>query len=470
MKILKKILKWIAITLAVLIVALFIFTSFIINHFKYDVEQAFYKRTGMKAQIEGNLQLKIFPGFSLVFNKLSLINNETYFLRAETVELALDFKSYILGQQVLIKSINLTKPQIFIFKGENNQFNFETSFEKEKKPANPIKFNLVDLSISDGSLLYYDKGHEDTLFISGINISTELIKAEGEIEQFQASNNSFSGKMDIGGFQLNAMHVKNIFLKVNASGGKISFLPEKTAFYGGNFSGTSTIDLNSEPVATTINYTAENVKIDSLLMDFDMPWYLRGRIKLETDLHFSSFNWGEAKQSLNGIISLSGEDVVIYGFNTQVVVDNFEKSAKFSAINAAAALMAGPMGAVFTNENSLTPLLTNDSGDSLLAKKFISKWEFREGFAYANDVAFSDGKYRVAVTGKIDFINKSYINFFVSLLNVSGCPVIGQQIKGNFLQPEVIAVSNIDSKMSLNEALTSRENCTSAYTGSISSP
>ena len=251
---------------------------------------------------------------------------------------------------------------------------------------------------------------------------------------------------------------------------KYHFYQTKTAFYGGNFSGSSSIDLNNEPVATTINYTAENVKIDSLLMDFDIPWYLRGRIKLETDLQFNSFNWGEAKQSLKGIIALSGENLIIYGFDTQVVVENFNKSANFSTINAGAALMAGPLGTVFTNENSLTPLLTNDSGDSLLAKKFISKWEFRDGFAYAKDVAFSDGKYRVAVTGKIDFINKTYINFFVSLVDVGGCPVIGQQIKGNFLQPEVITISNIDGKMDLNEALSSRKECASAYSGSISNP
>jgi len=470
MKILKKILKWFAITLAVLIVALFVFTSFIINHFKSDVELAFSKRTGMKAQIEGNLQLKILPGFSLVINKLDLINNETYFLRAETAEFALDFNSYFLGQQVLITSIRLNKPQVFIFKGQNEKFNFETSFEKEKNQAKPIKFNLIDFTLIDGSLLYFDMGHEDTLLVSGINISTELIKAEGEMEQFQLSNYTFSGQLGIGEFQLNAMHLKNLFLKVNASGGKISFLPSKTAFYGGTFSGTSSIDLNSEPAALSINYTAENVKIDSLLKDFDMPWYLNGRVKIEADLKFGSFNWNETKKSLQGSIALSGENVVMYGFDTRIAVENFEESGKFNAINAGAALMAGPVGAVFTNENSLTALLINNSGDSLIAKNFISSWEFLDGFVIAKDVAFSDGKYRVAALGRIDLLNKSYNNFFVALLNASGCPVLSQQIKGPILQPEIISISNMDGKMPLKEALSSRKTCTSAYSGSISHP
>jgi len=259
-------------------------------------------------------------------------------------------------------------------------------------------------------------------------------------------------------------------LKISSAGGRVSFSPDKTAFYGGILSGNSIIDLSGEDITASINYTATNFKIDSLLTDFETPWYLKGRMNLETDLKFESFSWNELKQNIQGSITMSGDNVLVYGFNTEVVVENFDKTGKYSAINAGAALMAGPVGAVFTDDKSLSTLLTNDSGDSLLAKKFISKWNFSNGNAIAEDVAFSDGKYRIAVSGKIDCQNRIYSNLNISLLNISGCPVISQHINGTFLEPKIETFSNIDKKLTLKKELSSRKSCSSSYSGSISLP
>ncbi|HEY9113364.1 MAG TPA: AsmA family protein [Bacteroidales bacterium] len=471
MKILKKILKWFGIVLFVLVAALFIFTSFLINHFKPDVEQAFKSRTGMEAQIEGNLQLKILPGISLVINKLNLINNETYFLRTENAEFELDLQSWLVGPHTIIKAISFKNPQIFIFKNENGKYNFDTGIETPVKTSSSLNFNLTDLKVEGGKLLYFDTNQSDTLTISGVSLSTVRVKADGNFENFSLKNSYFEGNLSIKNLKLNALQLNNVLLKVVENNELFLLTPGSPAFYGGSLSGKATIDVSQNPVKSNFTFTASDLKIDSLLMDFETALYLKGNVNIEADIQFESYDWELFQQNMQGNINLSGENVLIYGFNTEVVLDNFAKTGKFNAINAGAALMAGPVGAVLINNKGLASLLTYDSGDSLLAKKFISKWKFNNGKAIAEDVAFSDGKYRIAVSGALDFLNSDYENLAISLLNVSGCPVLSQQINNSFDDATLQMVSFYETKngnnKTLKEAVLSRSSCDFPYHGII---
>ena len=471
MKILLKILKWLGIILAVSIVLLFFLTSFVINRYKGEAEQAIARQLGINAQIEGNLQLKILPGFSLVVNKLNLISNETYFLRSESVEFSIDMKSFFLGPNLIVTAIHLKNPQFFIFKTEKGKFNFEPESENSKYTGSPVTFNLSNIAIEAGKFLYFDTKQKDTLFLTGIDLATKQIRATGNFRNFSFKNTYFEGIAKIGQINLNALHLKNLQFKVIENNEQLLVTPERSEFYGGRLSGKASIDLSSQFAETDFNFVASGIKIDSLLMDFETALYLGGKVDLQADLQLSGFDWDEMKKNLNGNLSISGDNVTIYGFEPKVVLSNYFQTGEFNAVNASAALTAGPLGAIFLNNKALAKLLANNSGDSMVARHFISNWKFENGNALADDVAFSDNKYRFAVSGKLNCLEKSYQNFDISLLNKSGCAIITQQLKGDFQTAVPITISSIDNKNisqnNLQEAVLSRVTCLTPYMGAI---
>jgi len=469
MKLLKKIAKWFGIVLLVLIVSIFVFTAFFINHFKTDVEIALKKQTGLDAVIEGNLQLKILPGFNLIVNKLNLINNESYFLRTESAEFSIDFQSYFFGQKTIITAIRLNKPQVFIYKNENGKFNFEANSPVAKGYATSVQYNLTYLEIEDGKLLYFNPKQNDTLLITGISLSSNQIRASGTFENFSLKKTLFEGILKIDKLNLNALNIRDIQLKVFENNEQVLIEPKVPAFYGGSLSGKAKIDLSQEQAETELNFSASNMKIDSMLMDFKTAYYLKGKMKLDVNIQFKGYDWQQVRENLNGGLSLSGENVIVYGFNTTVAFDKFKKTGKFSAVNAGAALMAGPVDAIFSNSKSLEQLLAYDSGDSLLAKQFISKWKFSDGIGVADDVAFREGKYRIAVSGSVNYLTRTFQNLTVSLLNKSGCPILSQQLNESFQATILETVSDSENRngFTLKDATSSKKGCTSPYTGSI---
>jgi uncharacterized protein involved in outer membrane biogenesis len=471
MKFLFKTLKWLGIIAAVLVFSLFILTSFIINRYKTDVERAITSQFGIEAQIEGKMQLKILPGFSLVINKLNLVNHETYFLRAENVEFSMDFQSFVFGSNTIITSIHLNKPQVFIFKNEKDIFNFEPISQGVNNLESKILYKLNNISIEDGKLLYFDAQHDDTLFISGIKMSTHQIRIDGNFEKFSLKNTYFEGDLNFCNLRLNALRLKNLQFKIVEINEQIVLSPANQKFYGGTLNGNVSIDLTKQIPETTLSFSANKVKIDSLLMDFETALYLRGNVELQADIQFNNFDWNTVKKSLRGNLSIAGENVTVYGFQTNVALEKFSKSGQFSAVNAGAALMAGPLGAIFTNDNALAKLLTYDSGDSTVANYLISKWSFENGIAKAEDVAFSESKYRIAVTGSVNCLERRYQNLNISLLNATGCPVLSQQLNGDFqgVNPETISfIENKNGvKVSVDEAISMRKDCLTPYSGTI---
>jgi hypothetical protein len=91
--------------------------------------------------------------------------------------------------------------------------------------------------------------------------------------------------------------------------------------------------------------------------------------------------------------------------------------------------------------------------------------------AYANDVAFSTARHRVAITGKLDFINQRYGKITIAAVDADGCIVNKEVLDGPFDKPEVKEVSVVQRTLvrPLKKFLATK--CDKPfYTGSVSHP
>jgi hypothetical protein len=79
----------------------------------------------------------------------------------------------------------------------------------------------------------------------------------------------------------------------------------------------------------------------------------------------------------------------------------------------------------------------HSSGGSSPVPTLISQWHVDHGVAQAVDVAMSTKANRVALTGNLDFVSKSFQNVTIAVLNDKGCATVEQRVHGPFSHPEI---------------------------------
>lgn len=173
---------------------------------------------------------------------------------------------------------------------------------------------------------------------------------------------------------------------------------------------------------------------------------------------------------------MTGEDLIIQGIDMNDILTKFKISQQFNIVDLGAVFVAGPYGAVFTKGINIAQMLSSLPGDSTQITKLVSNWSIKNGLSTAQDVAFSTKKYRVAMTGNLDFKNDIYKDVDISLINKDGCAALSQRINGSFIEPETESINAfgvisgpIDNLWkNLNKPL--RRPCIPVYAGSVEHP
>jgi AsmA protein len=101
----------------------------------------------------------------------------------------------------------------------------------------------------------------------------------------------------------------------------------------------------------------------------------------------------------------------------------------------------------------------------------------RDGVADATDVAFTTGKNRIALKGKLDLVNRRFMDVTVAALDGKGCARVRQNISGSFGDPRMDKTSFLQSFTepilgTLNRAgnLLGISACKPFYAGTVSPP
>jgi AsmA protein len=122
-------LKWIAIAVVVLLVALIIVPFLIpVNKFRPTIEQKASESLGRKVEL-GNLSLSILSG-SLAIDNLSIADDPKFnngpFLTAKSVKVGVELMPLIFSQQVNVTGIEIVDPQVTMLKNPAGKWNFSS--------------------------------------------------------------------------------------------------------------------------------------------------------------------------------------------------------------------------------------------------------------------------------------------------------------------------------------------------------
>jgi len=185
---------------------------------KSMVVETIEKQTGKKVILK-SLEFNIFRGF--VLQDLVILDNQQVLLSARQANCVVFFWP-IFRKQIIIPSINIRSPYIFLERRKDNTFNLQDLFGQSSPAAKKPGFNVAvyKISISSGSLLFQDDTLPEkfTKEINNIHLNLYLklplalgFNFKGEIPAEPAIAISAKGQYSIPSRQLTAnLSAKNL--------------------------------------------------------------------------------------------------------------------------------------------------------------------------------------------------------------------------------------------------------------------
>ena len=474
----KKPIIWLLVVFVALVVIVFVAASVIVNRFKPDLENALTKNIGMETKIDGPIALKILPGISLVANNIKVISNETYFFRAKTIEISLDYLK-LFSSEIHVNALHFNDPQVYIARDKDGVFNYQTAFAGMpglNSDDNNYRLVLDELTINNGRIFYIDIEQGDSLVADGISLHSEEMNLPGTIDNIDPTAIEFSGFVEVNSFKLNMLQADSLHFQIDSRSGKLSIKPKDKSYFRGKSSGKAIVDLTQKPVFIHIQHEINGLDIGEFQIAAGAKELLFGSLNLNLDVTFQSFNWNQAFKTIKGEIKVEGENLLMQGIDLDKALAVYEATQEFDVSNLGALFVSGPYGAVFSKGMNYVAILTSDLGDATEINKFVSNWNLNKGIAKAQDVALSTNKYRLALNGNLDFTNNTYNNIVIAMINADGCAAISEEMNGSFIRPETqtlssfIGLSGPAENFWMELAKPSRKTCEPFYKGSIEHP
>jgi AsmA protein len=340
----KKILKWIAIVIAVLIVIALALPFLInVNSFKPQIESQLTDALGRKVTL-GNLKLSILSG-SLGAEDIAIADDPSFasdpFIRAKALNVGVELMPLIFSKQLHVTELSLNEPQVVLLRAPSGRWNYSTlGANAASKPAtssapsdNSFQQNLsvAKLTIKNGRVSIaqtkapakahvYDKANIEVKNFSfasqfPFTLSAELpgggtLKLDGTAGPINPSDTAqtpLQAKLEIKKLDL----------------GKSGFVDPSAGIAGAaDFDGTVTSD--GKQVQSSGNMTADSLKLSpkgtpaksSVKLQYATTYELQ---KQTGKLTQGDVSVGKAVAKLGGTYDLSGESPAI---NVKLNADN----------------------------------------------------------------------------------------------------------------------------------------------------
>jgi AsmA protein len=476
----KKFLVALGIVVALLVLAgVAILVLVDVNAQKPRIESAVSDAFQMEFRILGKARLRLFPSASIVLSDVRLRNRGTDLATAQTLRMGVKLRP-LLVRQLVITELALEKPVIRIEKGIDGKFNYETP----PRPATPamkegeapsVPLTVSSSSVSAGKIVYFDRKTGGETSLDAIDLAVRDLSIPTAPGVKLSRGISFSGDLSAKELKMKDLAVSDVRAKVTARAGVYDFRPFTMHLFGGAGEGEIRVVLSGEKPALKVNCTLAKFRAEAALAENK---YLSGPMTVTPDLSFRGRGADEMMRTLSGSVSLRGDALTLHGMEIDEILSKAEKAQKLGLADVGAFVLAGPLGSAALKGYRYGDLFRSATreGETRITR-LVSDWTVRDGVAEAKDVAFSTGKNRIALKGKLDLVNGRFVDVTVAMLDEKGCAMIRQKISGPFGDPRMDKTSVLQSFaepiLGLFERarkLIGRSSCEPFYTGTVPHP
>ena len=418
-----------------------------VDAYKPRIESVVSDALGMEFRIGGKARLNLLPSASIDLADVRLRNRGTDLVNAEALRVGVKLLP-LLSRRVVITKLSLEKPVLRIEKGIDGTFNYETApgpaTKEGEAPAAPWVVSAG--SASAGKIVYVDRKEKSETSLDAIDLSVRDLSIPTAPGAKLRKGISFSGDLSAKELKTKDFTMTDVRAKVTAGAGVYEFRPFTMKLFGGTGEGGIRVDLSGETPALKVKYTLAKFRSEESLAALAREKYLSGPMTVTPDLSFRGKDVDAMKRTLSGTVSLHGDALTFHGMVIDEILSRAEDAQKLGLADVGAFVLAGPLGSAALKGYRYGNLYRSSTreGETRIPR-LVSDWTVRDGVADAGDVAFSTGKNRIALKGKLDFVNGRFVDVTVAALDGKGCAKLRQKISGPFGEPRMDKISVLQS-------------------------
>jgi len=452
-----------------------------VNAHKPRLEAAASDALGMEVRIGGRLGIGFFPGFHVALENVRIRNRGMDVVSAAKAAVGIELLP-LLRKEVRIGRVGLKSPRISIERDRGGRFNFEKRPEETgKKPGKEAEGTLPALyigkvTLSDGFLAYVDRRSGEGFEAGGFELDVSRLRFSGGKNADLLKRLSFAADFACREFRTKELSVSDLKIAVSGKDGVLDLTPVTMRIFGGQGSGSIRADLSGAVPLFHVRYSLSRFRFEEFLKSFSPKKTAEGPMDFSATLTMRGNTAKEMERTADGDVTLRGEDLTLNGIDLDRALSRFEASQSFNLVDVGAFFFAGPFGPALTKGYGFASVFQGTEGNSKI-RKIVSDWKVERGVAQAKDVAMATNENRIALKGRLDFVNERFDDVTVALIDGTGCAKIRQKIRGPFRKPEVEKASVLRSLAEpmlklfrQTKDLFSEKQCEVFYAGSVAPP
>ncbi len=442
--------------------------------YKQRLERIASQALGLELSIAGRPAIAVFPGLQLTLDDVHLRRQGKEIASARQARVAVALGS-LLGDELRVEKIVLTQPVLTVSRGRDGRFDFEPDAPPPAQAEAPAQ-EWPDVSLSAGSIVFVDRHHGKGFEAHGCQGELHGLQRAGGTREDFLREVSFTAELGCAQFRKDGVTLLDVKFTADAKHGIVELKPLTTRLLGTPGQGSIRADFTGAVASYQIAYTLTQFPVEEFFSTMQLKKLAAGRMDFSATLTTHGSTLAELKQAMAGRISLRGKGLTFYGSDLDRSFERFEASQTFSLVDVGAVFFAGPVGLLVTKGYDFAKLSQGNGGSSEI-RALVSDWKVERGVAQAQDVAMATKENRVALHGGLDFVGERFDAVTVALIDLKGCAIVKQEIRGSFREPVVDKPSAIEALAGPalrllkkgSDALTGRE-CQPFYSGAVAAP
>ncbi|MCE5275845.1 MAG: AsmA family protein [Deltaproteobacteria bacterium] len=436
------------------------------------LERAASESLGLEIRVGGRLGIAFFGDLHVRLDDVHIRNREMDIASAEQASLEIALFP-LLHKEVRIKRIGLQRPRITITRDRDGTFNFE---KRKKSKQTRLPLAPDNLFISDGFFLYGDDQSGKGIEVEHFNLDVRSLGIAGGNSAELLKNLSFTAEFACREIRTKGLTISNAKFTCRGKDGVFALTPVTMGLFGGQGSGSIGVDFTDPVPRYSVRLSLSKFKIEEYLKTYFSKKVAQGSMDCSATLSMRGNTAKELKQTAEGAVTLRGENLTLYGHDLDREFARFESSQNFKLVDAGAFFFAGPLGLAVTKGYNFASIFQGSGGSSSI-EKLSSSWKVERGIAQAMDVAMATKENRIALKGRINFVDERFDDVIIALIDARGCARVQQKIRGPFRKPVVekpnVLMSLAGPALNLFKQarnLFTGEKCKAFYTGSVRAP
>lgn len=416
--------------LILIVTGLLLFVN--VNSYKSQLEASISRTLGMDVKVEGPLRISLSPGLMLTLNDVHVRNHGDEIASATKIKLGIEIFPLLL-KEVRIESMYLDHPTLSIEQDHDGHLNFVTT---ATTAGGMPSLNLSSVYVEDGTIHYTGKASGEVFEADKCSLKAHHLRLTTDSNVDFKKNLSFTADLTCAAIRNNDLPLSDLKVRGSGKNGIFDLDPVTMQVFGGQGSGSLHADYSGTIARYSIHYSLPQFQIAEFFKLWSPQSVADGRMDFSANLSSQGMTTTDLRRNLGGWVRLRAKQLILKGVDLDENISYFESSQHFNLVDVAAVFLTGPFGLVVTKGYNFASLLQGSSGSSKI-NTLVSDWQVENGVAHAQDAAMATSKNRVALKGGLDFINDTFDDVTVAVINARGCAMVKQKIRGSFQNPVV---------------------------------